>query len=84
MPEVQKALGSGAAEEVRGGMTASELIAGLRQVDPEFFAKRDEYRMLLRALANSIYRARLQSGGRLHDLIDFKQWLEELAEEARK
>jgi hypothetical protein len=64
-------------------MTPSDLIAGLRSVDPEFFAKREEYRLILRALVNSLDKATV-NGCPLHDRLDFKQWLEELAEEARK
>lgn len=56
------------------------VIDGIAGADPEFERKRKDAYMLLRALANVVYRARLSAGGRLMDAIDFKQWLDELAE----
>jgi len=59
---------------------ALDFVRGLRMADAEFEAKRADYYMLLRALANVVYRARIRNGGRLSDPIDFKLWLEEIAE----
>lgn len=39
---------------------------------------------VLTVLADHSYQARLANGGRLHDAIDFRCWLMELAEELRK
>jgi hypothetical protein len=85
---------SRAAETVGGGMTnlvsihddpdinvrALDFVRGLRMADAEFEAKRSDYYMLLRAMANVVYRARIRTGARLCDPIDFKLWLEEIAE----
>jgi hypothetical protein len=40
-------------------------------------------RLLLRYLADHIYSAELESGARIHDLLDMKRWLEEIAEASR-
>lgn len=61
----------------------AKVVEGLARADAEFSLKRADYALLLRALANVVYRARLRSGGRIVDPIDFKLWLEELSEAIR-
>lgn len=61
----------------------AKVVEGLARADAQFALKRADYALLLRALANVVYRARLRSGGRIVDPIDFKLWLEELSEAIR-
>jgi hypothetical protein len=56
------------------------VVDGIANADAEFESKRADFYLLLRALANVVYRARLDTGGRLTDASDFKRWLEQLAE----
>jgi len=58
-------------------MKAAELISDLRGLGSSDLC------MLFMYLADHVYEARLR-GGRLNDVMDFKEWLEELAEAARK
>lgn len=59
-------------------MTAPELIAELRALG----GSPDAARIFLH-LAEHVYEARLANGARLLDASDFKEWLVELAEEAK-
>ena len=43
-----------------------------------------EFGVFLAYLAKVLYEARLSDGRKLQDVMDFKQWLEELAEEAKR
>lgn len=52
-------------------MTAAELI----MVRPEDLTERE----LFILLADCVYEARLKNGARLTDVIDFREWLLELA-----
>lgn len=61
-------------------LAPADIVSGLQAGDAEFALKKADMRRVLLGLANSIYRARLKSGARLCDAIDFKRWLEELAE----
>ena len=59
-------------------MTAAELISDLQALGPQ------DLGVLLHYLADHLEEARMANGGRLIDQIDFKQWLQELAEAARQ
>ena len=64
-------------------LTPFDFVRGLKMSDAEFEAKRADYHLLVRALANCVYRARKSTGGRLCDPIDFQQWLIDIAEMLR-
>lgn len=67
-----------AADIARKPISTTDLLADLRLAGPQ------EFSVVLNFLADRVYEARLKDGRRLRDAMDFKQWLEELAEEARK
>jgi hypothetical protein len=60
-------------------MKAPELLSELRT----YLAPQSDLHVLLLFLADRIVEARLADGGRIVDSTDCKQWLQELAKEAR-
>lgn len=58
-------------------MTAPELVRYLRAIGPQ------DWNVILHILADRLDESRLANGGRLIDQIDFKKWLEELADAGR-
>jgi|GEM_PF-6692405 len=65
-------------EKTRIPITAPEIAAQLAMICPE-----DLY-PALKLLAAHVYQARLRNGSRVLDASDCKEWLEELAEEAKR
>lgn len=60
-------------------MKAFDLLSELRI----FLVPQPDLHVLLNFLADRVYVARLSNGHQLQDATDFKQWLQELAKEAK-
>jgi hypothetical protein len=66
-----------ARQEFGKPLSPKTVIAELRELGPQ------DFQVVMHFLAERVYQARLADGRKLRDVLDFKQWLEELGEEGK-
>jgi hypothetical protein len=68
-------------EQDRGKVNAKEFTACIRTLGVEDHVLRNDLSFVLRRMAHTLIDARTNDGRRLNDQSDFREWLQELADE---